>query len=342
MPTAYYPVFREYSLAIQDWLRNLVDLPNLAAIDYGITKITLKGTTVATLGTNDGQTQTTDGKDQHEVWLDNPKHQIKAGEAFKLYNTTKITTGTGDQAIIKTNDDWYIVLAVKDNVIIIDKSYKKLVIEQPATGGRLRKVVNVIYADMSESIARIASPLRNGLVQTPGVSFYLSDRQPKEGMRPKENYYTRRFYDKNGNKIGSAAVPPLQEYELTYSINIWSPYRSYMSILEYQIQSEFAPEKFFWIPGSGTGDSEYGFQFTKGTNNCRYEREHHGQWAHSIFEGITDASDLEPGAGAQRMIRTEITFRLTNAFMALPFEREQPYIGEVNLEQHIEERISRL
>jgi hypothetical protein len=115
-----------------------------------------------------------------------------------------------------------------------------------------------------------------------------------------------------------------------------------MSILQYQIQSEFAPEKFFWIPGFGAEDAGYGFEYTQGTDNCRYDREHHGQWAHSLFEGVTDASELEPGANAQRMIRTEITFRFDNAFMALPFEREQPYIGDINLEQHIEDRISRL
>ena len=342
MPTSFYPVFREYSLAVQSWLRNLVDLPQLASTDCGILSITLRGTTVAPLSSSGDQEQTTDGMNQHEVKLDTKNHTLKAAECIKLYGTTAITTGPDGQQIVKSNDEWYVILAVKDDVIILDKAYKKLSLEQPGAGGRIRKVVNVMYGEMQDAIARIASPLRNGLITTPGLSFYLSDYQAKEGMRPKENYYTRRYFDKDGKKIGSAAVPPLQEYELTYSINIWSPYRSYMSMLQYQIQSEFAPQKFFWIPGFGSDDDKFGMDYTDGTNNCRYDREHHGQWAHSLIEGVIDASELEPGSNAQRMIRTEITFNINNAFMALPFEREQPYIGEVSIEQHIEERINRL
>lgn len=342
MPTAYYPVFREYSLAVQKWLRNLIDLPNFARYDFGIQKITLRGTTVAQSRDADGNPATTDGKNQHEIHLDTEDHRFRPNESIKIYDSTAIELATSSGSTqTKSNDDWYVILAIKDNVLILDKSYKKLSLEQPEPGGRVRRVVNVMYGEMQESIARIASPLRNGLIQTPGVAFYLSDNQPKEGMRPKENYYTRRYYNKSLKKIGSVAVPPLQEYQLTYSINIWSPYRSYMSILQYQVQSEFVPEKYFWIPGFGEDDDKYGFEYTDGTSNCRYDREHHGQWAHALIEGIADASDLEPGSNAQRILRTEITFTVTNAFMALPFEREQSYIGEINLEQHIEERLER-
>ena len=338
MPTAFYPIFREYNLAIQKWLRGLIDIPNLAKYDFAIDEITLKGDTVVVTAYNDGNVTTTSGIDQHEVHLSTSDHGLKSNYMIKLYDTTSIQVGDR----ILNNDDQYLIEAVKDNIIIIDKSYKKLRLGQTAAGGRLRRVVNVIYGEMQEAIARIASPLRNGVVTTPGVAFYLSDQQVKEGTRPKENYYTRRYYDTEGNKIGSVAVPPLQEYTLTYSINIWSPYRSYMSMLQYQIQSEFAPEKFFWIPGFGQNDTDFGFEYTEGTSNCRQDREHHGQWAHAVLEGIADASDLEPGANAQTVYRTEITFQLTNAFMALPFEREQSYIGEVSLEQHIEDRLDRI
>jgi len=346
MAAGFYPLFREYSLVVQNWLRNLLDLPYLTTSNFNITKIILQGTTIAILP--DGKQ--TDGKDQHEVHLDTVNHKLKPSESIRLYDTTKITTGSGNQAIIKDNDDWYIILAVKDNIIIIDKTHKRLTQNQSEIGGKLKKVINVIYAEMKDSIARIASPLRNGLIQTPGVSFYLSDMTPKEGTRPKENYYIRRYYDKDCNKKGSAAVPPMQEYQLTYSINIWSPYRSYMSILQYQILSEFVPEKYFWIPGFGVNDDKYGFDFTDKTNNCRYDREHHGQWAHSLLEGVSDASDLE-GTNIQVTFRTEITIQFTNAFMPLPFNREQNYIGEIdinpeiidiNITQHIEDYLNKL
>jgi hypothetical protein len=333
MPTAFYPVFREYSIAVQNWLRDLIDLPNLSRQDFAIQKITLRGTTVA-----DGAEGTTDGRNQHEVHLDTEKHGLKPNNTIRLYDTTSVTAR--DQQI--NNDNWYSILAVKDNILVLNKEYRKLRLDQPDPGGRARAVVNVMYAEMDESVATIASPLRNGLVQTPGIGFYLSDNQPKEGMRPKENYYTRRFYDKGKNKVGSVAVPPLQEYQLTYTINIWSPYRSYMSMLQYQIMSEFAPEKYFWIPGFGVDDDGYGFEYTDGTDNCRYDREHHGQWAHALMEGVADNSDLEVGANAATVYRTDITFVITNAYLALPFEREQAYIGEVNLEQHIEDKLGKI
>lgn len=338
MPTAFYPVFREYSIAVQSWLRGLIDIPNLAKYDFDIDSITLKGTTIIELSDNDGNKTTTDGINQHEVHLSTSNHGLKSNYAIKLYDTTEIQVGNKS----RSNDDQYVIQAVKDNIIVIDKSYKKLYLEQPAAAGGLKRVVNVMYGEMQDAVARIASPLRNGTVQSPGVSFYISDQQRVDRGRPKESYYTRRYYDDQGNKIGSVAVPPLQEYTLTYSINIWSPYRSYMSMLQYQIQSEFAPEKFFWIPGFGQDDADFGFEYTEGTGNCRNDREHHGQWAHAVLEGIADASDLEPGSNAQTVYRTEVTFQITNAFMALPFERDQPHIGEVNLEQHIEDRFGRL
>lgn len=331
MPTAFYPVFREYSIEIQKWLRDLIDIPNLAKADYSILSITTRGNTIV-----DG-TDTT-GINQHEITIDTTEHSIKANHAIKLYDTIGIQVGSK----MRSNDNQYVVLAVKDDVIILDKSYKKLALSQKTAGGNARRVVNVMYGEMQDAVSRIASPLRNGIVQSPGVNFYLSDQQKVDGMRPKENYYTHRYYDEEGNKIGSVAVKPLQEYTLTYSINIWSPYRSYMSMLQYQIMSEFAPEKFFWIPGSGQNDADYGMEYTEGTSNCRYDREHHGQWAHATMEGVADASELEPGSNAQAVYRTEITFQVTNAFLALPFDREQPHMGEVSLEQHINDRLDRL
>ena len=327
MSTHYYPLFREYSLAIQNWLRDLIDLPHLIKYDFEIESITTRGTTVVETYSNDGAPVTTPGVNQHEVVLTTTEHGLKAQQAIKLYDT--LYNGR--------NDNYFMIEAVKDNIIILNKEYKKLRSAQPIPGGRMRRVVNVFYAEMQDAVARIAQPLRNGLIQTPGVAFYLSDYQVKEGVRPKENYYTRRYYNNEGEKIGSSAVPPLQEYQLTYSINIWTAYRSHMSMLQYQVQSEFAPEKYFWV-----GDEEYGFEFTLGGDNCRIDREHHGQWAHALMEGIADASDLEPGSNVQRTMRTEINFTITTAYMPLPFDREQAYIGEIDLEQNIEDRLSRI
>jgi len=292
-----FPLFRDYSLAIKDWLRKATRLPRFEREKYDIQKIVLNGTANG-------------GVNQHEVWITTKTHNIKEGHSIVL---------TGTQA----NDEYYMVSKTFENIIILDQNYKKLSAAQTTSGGKLSRTINVVYAGMDKAVSQIAQPLRNGIVDTPGIAFYLaSNEQSKDKTRPVENYYTRRWTDTKGDVIKTAAVPPLQQYQLHYSINLYSIYQQEMDILLYQLATDFAPQKWFWV-----GDPAYGFDY-KGD---RMDREHKGQWAHSELEGITDASDLETGS-PNRTLRTEIGLTITNAYLPMPFDDQQSFIGAIDID----------
>jgi len=298
-----YPLFRDYSLSVKSWLQKITNIPRLSRIQYNIQKMTRLGTTGG-------------GVNQHEIHVNNTLPQMSQGHAI-------VVEGTPD------NNEYYMIDKVVGNVLILDKNYKMIKAEQTTVVGTVKRTINVVYGNMEKAIAGIAQPLRNGLIDSPGISFYITDYQYKvEKSRPVENYYTRKYTDEDGNILKSAAVPPLQEYQLTYSINVWAVYMQEMDILNYQIISEFTPTKWFWI-----GDPEYGFEYT----GDRMDREHHGQWAHSLLENVGDVSDLEPGSPT-RTLRTEIGFVITDAYLPIGFDDEQSMIGSVDFELIIEDR----
>ena len=307
MSTNIYPVFRDYSLAIKSWLVSLFNLPRFDRLQYGIISMTRSGTT-------DG------GVNQHEIQLDTNMLALSADAQFKSGHIVKVSGTT-------VNDEQYSIKSISQSgdILILDENYRKIKSEQPSPGGVIRRSLNVVYANFERSVATIAQPLRNGTIDTPGVSFFINDFQYKiEKSRPRENYYTRKYKDNNsGAIIGVAAVPPLQEYELHYTVNIWAVYQQEMDILLYQIMSEFAPEKYFWI-----GESAYGFGYDKN----RMDRENHGQWAHALMETASNASELEPGDAQDRTIRYEISFTIDNAFIPLPFDDNQSMISALNIE----------
>lgn len=308
MASNMHPMFRDYNMAVMNWLRSLISLPRFERYKFNINKIVVNGTT-------NGSTN------QNEVHLDTDSHIFKPGHPIQIEGSDR-------------NDNYFVIADVIDNVLILDKNYRRLRADQPTPGGTVKRTINIIYGEMQRSVAMIAQPLRDGTIDSPGISFYITDFQPKiEKTRPVENTYTRTLYNEDGEKIKSLRVPPLQEYRVNYSINIWSVYRQEMALLEYQVTSEFNPEKFFWI-----GENEYGFDF----DGCRMDRQHHGQWAHSLMEAIADASDLEPGDAMGRTLRTEISFAITNAYIPLPFDSDQSIIEQVDIEDYITDRISRI
>lgn len=308
MASNMHPMFRDYNMAVLNWLRGLMTLPRFERYKFEIKEIIVNGSTGG--GTN-----------QNEVHLDTDSHIFKPGHPIKIEGSDR-------------NDNYFVVGEVVDNVLILDKDYKRLRANQPTPGGIVKRTINIIYGEMQRSIAMIAQPLRDGTIDSPGISFYITDFQPKiEKTRPVENTYTKTLYNEEGEKIKSLRVPPLQEYRINYSINVWSVYRQEMALLEYQIASEFKPAKFFWI-----GESEYGLDF----DGCRMDRQHHGQWGHALLEAIADASDLEPGDAMGRSLRTEFSFAITNAYIPLPYDDQQSIIEQVDIEDYITDRISRI
>lgn len=299
MSSEVYPQFRYYSLAIRDWLRDSCTLPRFDRYQFNVSLMTKTGTAAG-------------GVNQHEIHLDTDVHIFKPGHPIQVSGTIR-------------NDEYYVIKTIHENILILDRAYKKLITSQTESIGIVERTINVVYANMDRAVSLVAQPLREGLIDSPGISFYISDFQYAiEKSRPKENYYTRKYKDNNtGGIVKSAAVPPLQVYQVHYMVNIWSVYQQEADILNYQIVTEFSPEKFFWI-----GDKNYGFDYT----GDRMNRQHKGQWAHALIDIISDTSDLEPGDATNRTIRSEIGFMITNAYLPLPFSDDQSMIGAIDLE----------
>ena len=104
-----------------------------------------------------------------------------------------------------------------------------------------------------------------------------------------------------------------------------------MDYLQYQVVTDFAPEKYFWISDK-RGGNQYDLDYT----GDRWDREHNGQWAHALIEAISDLSEYEPGGG-DRTLRAQIMFAITNAYLPVPFETDQPMISSIDIETIIEE-----
>ena len=304
MASGYFPMFRDYNIATEKWLRDIIRIPRIDRVKANILKITRRGTT-------DG------GRNQLEVTIDDNTFQVRGREYLKFKQGQNIE-------LIDTihNDEIYMIKKVVDNVLILDPAYRILKAEQPDPGGIVQQRVNVYYADMEKAISLIANPLRNGQFDTPGVAFYISDYQYKiEKSRPKENYYIKRTKDNTTGDISRVnTVPPLQEYQVHYIVNLWARYRQELDMMQYQILSEFSPQKWLWIPGAIYDENE-----SRGV-------EHQGQWAHCLMDVAQDVSDLEPGDAQFRTLRFELGFMVTNAYIPLPFEKDSPYIGSLQIE----------
>jgi len=304
MAGEYFPVFRDYSLAVEKWLRDIVHIPRIDQTTANIQKITRRGTTGG-------------GVNQLEVTVDNNTFEIKGKTHIKFKQGQNIELiGTFQ------NDAIYMISRVIDNVLILNPAYKILKAEQTGPAGEVKQRINVFFADMEKAISLIANPLRNGQFDTPGIAYYISNYQYSvEKSRPRENYYVKRTKDNNtGNIRRGNMVPPLQEYQVNYTINIWARYKQELDMMQYQILSEFAPQKWLWIPGAIYDEKE-----SRG-------KEHQGQWAHCLMDTAQDVSDLEPGDAQERTLRFEIGFTVTNAYIPLPFEKDQNYIGSLQIE----------
>jgi hypothetical protein len=303
----YYPAFYEYDKAILTWLREIFDLPQFNKAVYSIVSATRVGTTGG-------------GVNQHELKIGTADHKISPASAIRITGTTAI-------------DGFYTVKSVSKDVLILDAQHNQLPADQAIAGGMAKLCINVINAEMDRAIASIAQPMRQGTIKSPGVAFYRVDNQfDLARSRPKENVFTRRFFDPNGNKISSRSVPPMLEYKLSYTVNVWALYRQFLSVLDFQMLSEFRPEKYLWIPGGGKDDAAYGMDY----EGCRMNRQFHGQWAHLTLESANDASEFEPGDAENKTMRMEYTILIDNAFVPTPFRDDAPIIGKINIEEHVD------
>ena len=188
-------LFQDYSLAMVKFVKSSLFLPRIDAVQAKIVSLVRNGTTGG-------------GNSQNEITV-NSNADAKGQQLFKPGHCILIQGSVG-------NDEQYVVLNVIGNVLILDKNYRRLMADQPAAQGTVKKTINVVFGNMDRAIAMIAQPLRNGSIDSPGAAVYLNENTYKvEKSRPVENYYLRRYKDNNGNTTRTAAVPPMQEWELT-------------------------------------------------------------------------------------------------------------------------------
>lgn len=300
-------MFKDYNIEIHHWLRQAFEMDHMKRVSANIVLMTRNGTT-------DG------GRRQHEIHIDSNDYEYR-GRTFPIFRNKmaiKVENATNSQ-----NNAYFMVNRVVDNVLILDENYEKIKFEQPEPSGRVQQITNVIYGDLELAYANIRQPILDGVVPYPGVSFYISDYQQKlEKSRPYENYYTRRYKDNNTGIIkGVNKVPPLQEFQVHYMVNFFCRTRQELDYMQYQIIKEFRPQKWLWMPGP-TSNREDG----RG-------KEHEGQWAHMLLDVVQDVSDVEPGATPQdRVLRFEVGFMVTNAFIPLAFDEDQPFIEGLQIE----------
>ena len=168
---------------------------------------------------------------------------------------------------------------------------------------RTNAKVKVVYATPERAIAKYVVPLRNKVTDIPVISFYLANinyspekntiGENLELIRDKDNNVARR-------------MRPLQVYQISYVINIWTKLQIDMDVVLYQLLSQFTPMK--WLAVDSEIDYK-GYDFLKHPENGPYQNgdtRRPGQWFPLKLESVTDASNLEPGEAGERVIRTDV------------------------------------
>lgn len=179
---------------------------------------------------------------------------------------------------------------------------------------RTNAKVKVVYATPERAIAKYVVPLRNKTTDIPVISFYLANFN----YQPEKNTIGENLeliLDKDNNV--ARRMRPLQVYQLTYVINVWTKLQIDMDIVLYQLLSQFTPMRWLAV------DSEIDYQeydFLKHPVNGPYqngEKRRPGQWVPLRIDSVTDTSNLEPGEAGERVIRTDINLVCDWAYLPI-------------------------
>lgn len=180
--------------------------------------------------------------------------------------------------------------------------------------------VNVVYATPERAIAKYVAPLRNKATDIPIIGFYLSSMnyQPEKSSIG-ENLET--IYDKDNN--AAKRLRPLQTYQLTYSVNIWTRLQHDMDLVLYQLATQFLPMR--WLAIDSSIDYKNYDTLQTMENGPRQGRDwdsvsnefikRPGQWFPLILESMNDVSELEPGDASDRLIRYDVNLLCDRAFL---------------------------
>ena len=149
--------------------------------------------------------------------------------------------------------------------------------------------------------APLVAPPSQGNNFRPLVTFQLTGATLKtEKIAPFEHVLTSQIKDNNDNVVSFKLTKLLQVWEISYTANMYTALQQDADILLYKFATEFRPQCHLWI-----GDEDH-----QGEGQ-------YGKWANLILDGITDASDYEPGDIGERVIRKDLSWRITEAYLPL-------------------------
>jgi hypothetical protein len=133
----------------------------------------------------------------------------------------------------------------------------------------------------------------------PILTFNLTGMTQKmEKTRPYEYILVTPIKDNNNTVSAMKQNKPLQVYEINYTAHLYTALMQDADILMFKFASEFKPQCYLWI-----GDQTAIGDGTKGL------------YAHMLLDSITDGSEYEPGDIAERVIRKDLNWRVTEAYV---------------------------
>ena len=147
--------------------------------------------------------------------------------------------------------------------------------------------------------APLISPPSEGNNFRPIVTFQLTGANLlHEKISPYEHVLTTQIKDNNDNVVSYRLQKQLMIWGITYTANLYTALQQDADILLYKFATEFRPQCHLWV-----GDED------------NIDDGHYGKWAHLVLEGVADASDYEPGDISERVIRKDLSWRITEAYL---------------------------
>jgi hypothetical protein len=145
------------------------------------------------------------------------------------------------------------------------------------------------------------SPPNQGNNWLPIVTFHMATATPILSKTiPAEHVLTRELKDNNDNVVGYKKTKPMLPYEISYTASFYAGLMQDADILLFKFASEFRPQCYLWIgPDNAVNDTDQGL------------------WAHMLLDSVADATEYEPGDIGERVVRKDLTWRITEAYVPL-------------------------
>jgi hypothetical protein len=111
---------------------------------------------------------------------------------------------------------------------------------------------------------------------------------------------------------------PMLVYELTYTASMYCGIMQDADLLIFKFMSEFRPQCNLWIGDEGDKNTDGTMDRTKGL------------YAHMVLESVTDATEYEPGDIGERVVRKDMSWKITEAYVpTIPYKVDDKIIKDV-------------